>query len=227
MLYNFKFRITLRALLTNDISENEFNDLVYAYFPGVYNQFTIGQNKKQRVRTLIEYADTHQEMGQLLEGIKKINPKVYQEYNAELEENPSPPPLIICEYDIAVTHVSEIVFHGYYPDNLIGLDKRDTPIGLKQYIDLWVNTQDEDNSYYLVVVELFEKTLNAYIKHFKLINISNECYIDMMRDVLKTFRHMLLRNHCPAYQSLRIFDKLHDTMMARLRDNWNPSDFVR
>ena len=230
MIYNFKFRTSLRALLTNNITENEFNDLVYSYFPNVYTQFTIGQNKKQRVRTLIEYADTHQEIKQLLEGIKKINPKVYQEYKSKLEENsppPPPPPSIICEYDIAVTHISDIVFYGYYSENLIGLDKKDTPIGLKQYIDQWVKTEDEDNPYYLVVVELFETTLNAYIKHFELINIGNECYIDMMRDVLKIFRYMLIRNHCPAYQSLMILDKLHNTMITRLGDNWNPSDFVR
>ena len=137
------------------------------------------------------------------------------------------PPPIVSEYSIAVKHIAEIVFHGYYSDNLIGLDEKDTPIGLKQYIDEWVKTEDEDNSYYLVVVELFEKTLNAYIKHFKLINIENGCYIDMMRDVLKKFRHMLIRNHCPAYQSLKIFDKLHDTMITRLGNNWNRSDFVR
>ena len=227
MLYNFRFRIDIRELLTNGITETEFNDLVYTYFPTVYNQFTSGQNKKQRVRTLIEYADNHREIEQLLEGIKKINLDVYQKYGAKLGGNLTPPPPVVSEYDIAVKHIAEIVFYGHYSENLIGLDKNDTPIGLKQYIDRWVKTKDEDNPYYLVVVGLFETTLNAYIKHFKLINIGNECYIDMMRDVLKKFRHMLIRNHCPAYQSLKIFDKLHNTMMTRLGNNWTPSDFVR
>ena len=137
------------------------------------------------------------------------------------------PPPIVSEYDITVKHIAEIVFHGYYSENLIGLDEKDKPIGLKQYIEEWVKSEDEDHPYYLVVVELFERALNAYIKHFELINIENDCYIDMMRDVLKKFRHMLIRNHCPGYQSLKIFDKLHDTMIARLDNNWNPSDFVR
>ena len=228
MLYNFRLRIDIRELLTNGITETELNDLVYTYFPTVYNQFTSGQNKKQRVRTLIEYADNHREIEQLLENIKKINPDVYQEYEAKLGGgNPTPPPAVVSEYGIAVKHIAEIVFYGHYSENLIGLDKKDTPIGLKQYIDQWVKTKDEDNPYYLVVVGLFETTLNAYIKHFKLINIGNECYIDMMRDVLKKFRHMLIKNHCPAYQSLKIFDKLHDTMITRLGNNWTPSDFVR
>lgn len=227
MLYNFRFRMDIRELLTNGIAETEFNDLVYTYFPTVYNQFTSGQNKKQRVRTLIEYADNHRGIEQLLKGIKKINPDVYQEYEAKLGGNPTPPLPVVSEYDIAVKHIAEIVFYGHYSENLIGLDKNDTPIGLKQYIDRWVKTEDEDNPYYMVVVGLFETTLNAYIKHFKLINIGNECYIDMMRNVLKKFRHMLIRNHCPAYQSLKIFDKLHNTMMTRLGNNWTPSDFVR
>ena len=226
MLYQInKIRKSLRALLTNNIAVSEFNDLVYAYFPNVYTQFTIGQNKGQRVQTLIDYADTHREIKQLLEGIKKINPKVYQEYKSELEE--TPPLSFICEYDIAVIHIAEIVFYGHFSENLIGLDKKDTPIGLKQYIDQWVETGDENNPYYLVVVELFETTLNAYIKCFELINIGNDCYIDMMCDVLKTFRYMLIKNHCPAYQSLKIFDKLHNTMITRLGNNWTLSDFVR
>ena len=90
------------------------------------------------------------------------------------------PPPIVSEYSIAVKHIAEIVFHGYYSDNLIGLDEKDTPIGLKQYIDQWVKTEDEYNVYYLTVVELFETTLNAYIKHFKLINNDYEylrCHI--------------------------------------------------
>ena len=97
MLYNFRLRTVIRELLNKDLPEEEFNDLVYDYFPDVYNQFTNGQNKKQRVRILIEYADKHREIEQLLEGIKNINPKVYQEYESKLGENPPPPPVEKCD----------------------------------------------------------------------------------------------------------------------------------
>ena len=97
MLYNFRLRTVIRELLNKDLPEEEFNDLVYDYFPDVYNQFTNGQNKKQRVRILIEYADKHREIEQLLEGIKNINPKVYQEYESKLGENPPPPPIEKCD----------------------------------------------------------------------------------------------------------------------------------
>ncbi|MCL2928268.1 MAG: alpha/beta hydrolase [Trichodesmium sp. MAG_R01] len=97
MLYNFRLRTVIRELLYQGLDEEEFNDLVYNYFPDVYNQFTNGQNKKQRVRILIEYADKHREIEQLLEGIKNINPKVYQEYESEFEEKPSKPPIEKCD----------------------------------------------------------------------------------------------------------------------------------
>ena len=97
MLYNFRLRKVIRELLYQGLDEEEFNDLVYDYFPDVYNQFTNGQNKKQRVRILIEYADKHREIEQLLEGIKNINPKVYQEYESKLGENPPPPPIEKCD----------------------------------------------------------------------------------------------------------------------------------
>ena len=47
MLYNFRLRTVIRELLYQGLDEEEFNDLVYNYFPDVYNQFTNGQNKKQ------------------------------------------------------------------------------------------------------------------------------------------------------------------------------------
>ena len=57
MLYNLRLRIVIRELLYQGLGEEEFNDLVYDYFPDVYSQFTNGQNKSQRIRNLIDYAD--------------------------------------------------------------------------------------------------------------------------------------------------------------------------
>merc|ERR1712117_95196 len=87
----------IRELLYQGLDEEEFNDLVYDYFPDVYSQFTNGQNQSQKVRILIEYADKHREIEQLLEVIKNINPKVYQEYEPKLGENPPPPPVEKCD----------------------------------------------------------------------------------------------------------------------------------
>ena len=92
MLYNLKLRIVIRKLINEALTPEEFNDLVYDYFPDVYRQFTNGQNQPQRVRTLIDYADKHREIEKLLERIKNINPEVYQEYESELGENSPPPP---------------------------------------------------------------------------------------------------------------------------------------
>ena len=99
MLYNLRLRIVIRKLINEALTPEEFNDLVSDYFPDVYWQFTNGQNQAQRIRNLIDYADKHREIEQLLEGIKNINPKVYKEYESELEGKPStspyePPPIV-------------------------------------------------------------------------------------------------------------------------------------
>ena len=135
------------------------------------------------------------------------------------------PPPIVSEYSITVKHVSEIVFYGFYAENLIRNELSDVQIGVKDYIDKWLATSDEDNNYYPIVVKNFQTALNGYIKHFNFYNIQNDCYIDLMHDVLKAFRYMMLRNHYTYYQSEKTIHKLRDSMMSAISTNWICTEF--
>ena len=135
------------------------------------------------------------------------------------------PPPIVSEYDITVKHVSKIVFYGCSSENLIRNELSDIHIGVNAYIDKWLATSNEDNIYYPVVVENFQMALNGYIKHFKFYNVQNNCYIDLMHDVLLTLRHMIIRNHYTYYQCEKTLHKLRDSMMSAISTNWICTEF--
>ena len=89
MPYNLKAVRELVKALTLE----EFKELVFDDFPDVNEQFTEGQTLSQQIRILVSYADKHREIDKLIEGIKSINPRVYEEYEPQLgkDENQSPP----------------------------------------------------------------------------------------------------------------------------------------
>ena len=81
MPYNIK---AIRELTNEALTLEELKDLVFDDFRQVYEQFTEGQTKSQQIRILISYAEKRREIDKLLEGIKNINPKVYEEYESQL-----------------------------------------------------------------------------------------------------------------------------------------------
>ena len=151
MLYNLRLRIVIRALLYQGLGEEEFNDLVYDYFPDVYSQFTNGQNKSQRIRNLIDYADKHREIEKLLEGIKNINPKVYQEYESELEGKPPKPPIKKCDVLVlAANPTSTQPLQLKKETELIREKLQDTEFGKNYIVYAEENALIEDLSKYLL-----------------------------------------------------------------------------
>lgn len=151
MLYNLRLRIVIRELLYQGLGEEEFNDLVYDYFPDVYSQFTNGQNKSQRIRNLIDYADKHREIEKLLEGIKNINPKVYQEYESELEGNPPKPPIKKCDVLVlAANPTSTQPLQLKKETELIREKLQDTDFGKNYIVYAEENALIEDLSKYLL-----------------------------------------------------------------------------
>ena len=151
MLYNLRLRIVIRELLYQGLGEEEFNDLVYDYFPDVYSQFTNGQNKSQRIRNLIDYADKHREIEKLLEGIKNINPKVYQEYESELEGKPPKPPIKKCDVLVlAANPTSTQPLQLKKETELIREKLQDTDFGKNYIVYAEENALIEDLSKYLL-----------------------------------------------------------------------------
>ena len=83
MSYNLK---PIRKLIKQALTLEEFKELVLDDFPNIYEQFTEGQTLSQQIRILVDYADKHREIDKLLESIRSINPKVYEEYKSQLEK---------------------------------------------------------------------------------------------------------------------------------------------
>jgi hypothetical protein len=83
--------LKIQQLLKQALSAEDLNELCSTYFPTVYAQFTDGQSVSQRRRLLLEHAQKHREIPQLLTAVREINPTVYQEFFPEPETPPQPP----------------------------------------------------------------------------------------------------------------------------------------
>jgi len=78
----------IRDLIQSGLTKEEFDDLVYDYFRSVYNQFTDGMTTNNKVRRLLEYAERHREIEQLLREVEKISPQIFGEYKNKIYEQP-------------------------------------------------------------------------------------------------------------------------------------------
>ena len=70
----------IRKLVEDALSDDDLSNLCQDEFLKVYNQFTTGQTKDQRIRSLVEYVDRQREVQNLLNAIEKINPNTYTEF---------------------------------------------------------------------------------------------------------------------------------------------------
>ena len=83
MKYN---RGDIRKFVDKALGIEELNNLVYDIFYDVYKEFVQGQEKSQRIRLLLEYVFTHQSIDDLLNEIKEINPKAFNEFETSRQE---------------------------------------------------------------------------------------------------------------------------------------------
>jgi SEFIR domain/Effector-associated domain 7 len=70
----------ISQLVTDALSDDELSNLCQTEFPKVYNQFTTGQTKSQRIGLLVDRANRHLEVPKLLAEIELINPNVYAKF---------------------------------------------------------------------------------------------------------------------------------------------------
>lgn len=70
----------LRALLMAAFSDEELTMLCFDHFRTVYDDFTAGMSKGQKVQRLLEFCSRHQEVQTLLTLIEQANPAQYQRY---------------------------------------------------------------------------------------------------------------------------------------------------
>jgi hypothetical protein len=82
----------IRQLIENAVSDDDLSNLCIDEFPRVYNQFTQGQTRSQRIRSLVEYATQQNKFNKLLSAIEHINPTAYHDFTInnppqDLQEN--------------------------------------------------------------------------------------------------------------------------------------------
>ncbi len=80
MSYNLA---AIRKLIEDGLTTNQFNDLLFDYFPSVENE-TAGQPLPDRRRKLVEYANKQRKIPELLKAIQEYNPTVYEEFESQL-----------------------------------------------------------------------------------------------------------------------------------------------
>ncbi|NQT92028.1 MAG: hypothetical protein HQ559_04640, partial [Lentisphaerae bacterium] len=58
----------------------EFGNLVHEVFPAVYDTFTEGMTRAQKIRNLLEWCGKHVKMDDLVAEISTRNPEMYEKY---------------------------------------------------------------------------------------------------------------------------------------------------
>jgi hypothetical protein len=77
----------IRQLIDSACEDDALQNLCYDHFHPIYEQFTTGQTRGDRVRKLAEYVERQREIPKLLEKIQEINPNVYAEFKQRLSLN--------------------------------------------------------------------------------------------------------------------------------------------
>ncbi len=72
----------IRQLIETALTDDELSDLCMDEFPKVFNEFTEGQTKSAKIRSLVDYADRQGELDKLLAAIERINSHAYHKLNA-------------------------------------------------------------------------------------------------------------------------------------------------
>lgn len=85
MLYDLS---VVRKLIAAALEDEDLNILCLDHFPAVYEQFTVGQTKGQRVQLLIDHARRNGLLDELLDKVRQANPYQYAEFEPRLEAIP-------------------------------------------------------------------------------------------------------------------------------------------
>jgi nucleoside phosphorylase len=75
----------IRQLVEDSLTDDDLSNLCQDEFPKVYNQFTSGQTKSHRIRSLVEYVERQREIQKLLNAIERINPNTYLYFTDNLK----------------------------------------------------------------------------------------------------------------------------------------------
>ena len=79
-----------RKLINSALSDDALQDLCFDHFRSVFDQFTHGQTKGDRIRQLIEHAEHQRKLPKLLAAIEEFNPNAYAEFRSDLSQSNLP-----------------------------------------------------------------------------------------------------------------------------------------
>jgi len=74
----------LSELLMTAFDDESLTSLCYDHFPKVYDEFSAGRTKIQKIRMLIEYCERHQVLDHLLSIVRDLNPPQYSRFEHRL-----------------------------------------------------------------------------------------------------------------------------------------------
>jgi hypothetical protein len=69
--------VTVRNLIMGALSDEDISSLCYDHFRAVYEQFSSGMSRQQKVQRLLEHCERHLEIPNLLRLVQEINPTQY------------------------------------------------------------------------------------------------------------------------------------------------------
>jgi Effector-associated domain 7 len=79
----------IRELVDTAFGDDELKVVCFDNFYQIYNKFTAGQNKSNRVIEIVDYAHRQGQIKVLLEEVKSRNFNVYQEYIKQISTSPN------------------------------------------------------------------------------------------------------------------------------------------
>jgi hypothetical protein len=81
--WNFE---AIRNLLTAAFSDSELTNFCFDYFSEVYETFSSGMSKPQKIQELLDYSRRHVEVEHLLQLVETQNPSQYARFAAALRK---------------------------------------------------------------------------------------------------------------------------------------------
>jgi hypothetical protein len=74
----------VRRFVDEALSDEDVNDLTIDHFPAVYRDFSSATGRRSKIRQLVEYADRHDRLGELVSWVRESNPAVYARHEQQL-----------------------------------------------------------------------------------------------------------------------------------------------
>lgn len=79
---------TIRQLLTQAFTDEDFVIFCYDYYPSAYQKLSEGLSFQKKVQELIDYCDRNNLFDELLTQVKAVNPNKFVEFSSLLREKP-------------------------------------------------------------------------------------------------------------------------------------------